>query len=318
MSLPANQEQSRSRDVALAALTEALEQVGQADGRLARVAKQASGLEQSAARRSSAQQTATAVLRPRSSRGALVFWSLIGPLLVAGIAFAAFAWQSSDGHAARSTIARWVQDGLSTSSVWLKTLERVARQSPTDPEVTGAGPRQPFSAAQSVPQQVAPAVAPPSPELSKSVEAITRELTEVQQAIEQLKTGQAQLAHDNAGLAEHLKETQEQMARQTGELADGLKQARSELIRGGVDAAAQVKASQEQMAGINQQLKATQEQLTRLGPTDQQPPSIDTSRRKSEPTPVPRRVRAGVVPKASGRIQGNRKQESEGVRNEPK
>jgi hypothetical protein len=303
MSLPANQQQSPSRDVALAALTEALEQVGQADGRPAQMARQASGLEQSAARHSSAPQTATVVLRPRSSRSALVFWSLIGPLLVAGIAVAAFAWRSPDGHAVRSTIARWMQDGLSTSSVWLKPLERVARQSPTDPEVTRAGPSQPFSVAQSMPQQLAPAVAPLPPELSKSLEAITRELTQLQQVIEQLKTGQAELAHDNAGLAEHLKETQEQMARQTGELADGLEQARSELIRGGVETAAQLKANQEQLAGISQQLKATQEQLTRLGPTDQRPT---------------RRVKAAVVPRASGRIQGNPKQESKEVRNKPK
>jgi hypothetical protein len=305
MSLPANPQQSSPRDVALAAIAEALEQVGQADERLARADRRAFGLDQSAARQSSAQQTGTVVLRTRSSRGALVLWSLIGPLAVAGIAAAAFAWPSPYGQAVRLTIARWVQEGLSTSSVWLERLERLARPASSDLDVTGAGPPQPSSFAQSAPPQIAPITAPMSPELTNRLQTITGELANIQQAIEQLKGSQAQLAHDNAKLAERLKESQEQMVRQTGELADDLKQARSEIMRGSVDTAAQLKANQEQMAAISQQLKATQEQIARLGATEQPPPSIGTSSRKSEPTPVSRQVRAAVAPRASGRIQGS-------------
>jgi gas vesicle protein len=250
------------------------------------------GLEKSAARQSSAQQTGTAVLRTRSSLGALVFWSLIGPMAVAGIGAAAFAWPSPHGHAVRFTIARWVQEGLLTSSVWLERLERLARPARSDADVTGAGPLQPSSVAQTMPQQVAPAAAQLLPQLSKRLQTSMRELTNVQQAIEQLKASQAQLAHDNAGLAERVKETQEQIARQTGQIANDLNQARSEMMRGSADIAAQLKASQEQMAGISQQLKATQEQMTHLGATERQPrPSIDISRRKSGPTPASQQVR---------------------------
>ena len=146
MSLPENPQQSPpSRDVALAALSEALVKVGQADERLAWADGRAIGLEQSAARQSSPQQTGTTVLRTRSSLGALVLWSLIGPLAVAGIAAAAFAWPSPYGQAVRLTIARWVQEGLSTSSVWLERLERLARPASSDLDVTGAGPPQPSS-----------------------------------------------------------------------------------------------------------------------------------------------------------------------------
>jgi hypothetical protein len=320
MSLPANPQQSLSPDVALAALAEALEQVGQADERLTQADRQVSGFEESAARQPSAQQTETAVPRPRSSSGALLLWSLIGPLVVAGIGAAAFAWPSPQGQAVRLTIARWVNEGLSSSSVWLERLERVTRPASSDPEVTGAAPRQPSSVPQTMPQQVALAAEPLSPELSQWLGTITRELRQVQQAIEQLKADQAQLVHENAGTAERLKDKQEQMARQSGELAENLKQARSDMQSGSVDIAAQLKASQEQMAGtsqqlkatqeqmagtsqqlkatqeqmagISQQLRATQEQMARLRATEQQPrPSIGPSRAKSEPTPASRQVR---------------------------
>ena len=257
MGLPENP--PPSRDVALAALSEALVNVGQADERLTRADGRAIGLEQGAARQSSPQQTGTAVLRTRSSLGALVLWSLIGPLAVAGIGAAAFTWPSPQGLAVRLTIARWVQEGLSTpSSVWLERLERLARTAPSDLDVIGAGRQQPSSEGQTPPPQiVAPITAPMSPQLTMRLQTITRELAEVQQAIEQLRASQAQFVHDNAGLAERVKETQEQMARQTDELANDLKQTRSEIGRGSADTAAQLKASQEQMAGISQQLKGS-------------------------------------------------------------
>jgi hypothetical protein len=320
MSLPANPQQSSAQNVALAALAEALQRVGQADERPAPGGRQAFGIEQSAARHSSAQNPGTAALRPRSSYGALALWSLIGPLLVAGIGVAAFAWQSPRGYQAGIMVARWVQEGLSTSSVWVERLERLARPTPSDPEVTGAGPPQFSSAAQTMPQQVAPAAAPLSPELSQRLQTITRALTEVQQAIEQLKASQTQLAHDNAGLAERVRETQEQMARQNGELSNDLNQARLEMMRGSGDTAARLKASQEQMAGISQQLKATQEEMARLGATEQQPrPTIGTSSRKLEPPPASRQSQsATVAPRAITRRLSHPTQESEGARNKPK
>jgi hypothetical protein len=47
-------------------------------------------------------------------------------------------------------------------------------------------------------------------------QTIARELANLEQGIEQLKTSQAQLARGNADLADRLKETQEHMARHWG------------------------------------------------------------------------------------------------------
>jgi len=84
-----------------------------------------------------------------------------------------------------------------------------------------------------------------APDLAQSIQMITRELANVEQGIDQLKTGQAQMVRDNAELAEHLKATQE-MARNNADLAE------------------QLKASHEQMANIAEQLKQSQEQIARL------------------------------------------------------
>jgi chromosome segregation ATPase len=51
------------------------------------------------------------------------------------------------------------------------------------------------------------------PELSQSLEALERHLTTLEQAIEQLKASQDQMASDNAKAIEELKAGQEQMTR---------------------------------------------------------------------------------------------------------
>ena len=98
----------------------------------------------------------------------------------------------------------------------------------------------------------------------------------------------ATLNSENAGSANPLVGPMATFASDT----ENLKQARSDMLSGSVDVAAQLKASQAQMAGISQQLKATQERMARPGATEQQPrPSVGTSRSKSEPTPASRQVR---------------------------
>jgi chromosome segregation ATPase len=128
---------------------------------------------------------------------------------------------------------------------------------------------------------------------------IARELANVEQGIDQLKTGQAQMVRDNAVLAEHLKATQE-MARHNAELAEDLKAAQAQMARDNVNFAEQLKASQEQIANIAEQLKESQEQIARLvasegkqGPRTQASSRlpIANSRRKPVPTPPSPQVR---------------------------
>jgi ABC-type transporter Mla subunit MlaD len=120
-----------------------------------------------------------------------------------------------------------------------------------------------------------------APDLAQSIQMITRELANVEQGIDQLKTGQAQMVRDNAELAEHLKATQE-MARNNADLAE------------------QLKASHEQMATIAEQLKQNQEQIARLVASGQKqrprtlassPLPIANSMRKLVPTRPSPRVR---------------------------
>jgi chromosome segregation ATPase len=102
-----------------------------------------------------------------------------------------------------------------------------------------------------------------APDLAQSIQMITRELANVEQWIDQLKTGQAQMVRDNAELTEHLKATQE-MARHNAELAEDPKAAQAQMARDNVNFAEQLKASQEQIAHIAEQLRESQQQIARL------------------------------------------------------
>ena len=204
----------------------------------------------------------------------------MGLLAVACIGVAAaFAWPSPHGQAA--------PEPISTSSVTIEKNERPAQPAPSNAGVaakTDAGLPQRSSQAQTTLQRaapVAPTAAPMAPDLAQSIQMITRELANVEQGIDQLKTGQAQMVRDNAELAERLKATQE-MARNNAELAE------------------QLKASHEQMANIAEQLKQSQEQIARLVASGQKqrprtlassPLPIANSTRKLVPTRPSPRVR---------------------------
>src|SRR5258705_12025907 len=103
---------------------------------------------------------------------------LTGLLLAAGIGVAAIAWQSSYGGAAKKIIARWAPQRVATSSPPLQN-PGLATQ-PTPPAVAAAGantaPSQPALLAQTVPEDVAPTAAPPSPELTQGLQSMARDL----------------------------------------------------------------------------------------------------------------------------------------------
>jgi hypothetical protein len=244
MSIPATPQQSHSRDVALAAIAQAHRQIG-ADEQLVQVDETAFRLvkEKKATRHPSDEQPRLAEPGRGSSRSRLVLWSLMGLLAVACIGVAAFAWPSPHGQAA--------PEPISTSSVSIEKKELHPQPAPSNAGVaakTDAELPQRSSQAQTTLQRAAPVTptaAPMAPDLAQSIQMITRELANVEQGIDQLKTGQAQMVRDNAELAEHLKATQE-------------------MVRHNADLAEQLKANHEQMATIAEQLKQSQEQIARL------------------------------------------------------
>jgi hypothetical protein len=224
--------QTDPHDVAIAAVKEAYEQIGRADEQLARVDEQVSKLGQDAASHPSDQQKRLAVPSRRSSRGRLALLGLIGFLLAACISVAAFAWQSPYGHVAKLIIARWAPQRVSTSSLPLEKQELPAQPSPPTVDVAAnAALPQPAPMAQTTPQDVAPTAAPLSSELAQWLQTMARDLANVEQRIEQLKTSQEQMVRDNAELGEQLKAAQAQMARDNANAAEQLKASQEQMAR---------------------------------------------------------------------------------------
>ena len=280
MSIPLTPQQSHLRDVALAAIAQAHRQIG-ADEQLLQVDETALKLEneEKATRHRSEEQPRLAEPGRGSSRGRLVLWSLMGLLAVACIGVAAFAWPSPHGQAA--------PEPISTSSVSIEKKELPAQPAPSNAGVaakTDAGLPQRSSQAQTTLERaapVAPSAAPMAPDLAQSIQMITRELANLEQGIDQLKTGQAQMVRDNAELAEHLKATQE-------------------MARNNADFAEQLKASHEQMANIAEQLKQSQEQIARLVASGQKqrPGTLASS-----PLPIANSTRKLVPTRSSPRVR---------------
>jgi hypothetical protein len=300
MSIPATQQQSHSRDAAIAAIAQAHRQIGHV-GQLAKVDKTAftSEKEKKATPHRSNEQPRSAEPGRGSLRGRLMLQSLVGLLAVACIGVAAFAWPAFRGQAAPESIS------TSSASTEKKRLAAQPVRSNVDAAAkTDVGLAQPPSQAlaQAAPQRtapVAPTAAPIAPDLAQSIQKMARELENVEQGIDQLKTGQAQMVHDNGELAEHLKATQE-VARHNADLADDLKAAQAKMARDNVFAD-QLRASQEQMANLAEQLKASQEQIARLLAASEQKQRPRTL--ASSPIPIATSTRKPVPPSPHVRVQ---------------
>ena len=184
-------------------LAHAYGQIAHADEQLARVTEQLSRLEHDAA------HPPLAVQGREHSRGWPALRGLAGLLLAASIFIAAFVSQSSYGDAAKLTVARWVPQ-LDLAS--LRTLEK-GLPAPPNPSTVQLAAAEPVLPAQAARQDVVPTAGPVSPELAQLLEAMARDLTKVEQGIEQLKTSQEQMAIDNTKAVEQLKASQEQMTR---------------------------------------------------------------------------------------------------------
>ena len=202
-------------DVLVASVTEELAKaIARGPEPLSRVQEQAPKLEPEAVRYSSDQQIPVNTFRPTVPRDRPARRGLIGLLLAACIFVAAFALHSSYGDAVRPIVARWAL--VPTSSQLLEKPGLSAQPSPARVQAGRAAepiPPQPTPSAQTAPQDIAPTTAPVSPEVAQLLQTIVRDLANLEQRIDQLKTGQDQMASDNAKAVEQLKASQEQMAR---------------------------------------------------------------------------------------------------------
>jgi cytoskeletal protein RodZ len=288
MHVTALPQQNNSRDAALAAIAEAHRLMAQADDKLV----QFDELEKvnNETRDLSHERLAKLVKKSLSSRFAARIF--VGLLALTCLGAAVVAWQPSQGH--RET------EPSSTSSVSIKK-EGLLKQPATNSADLAAGMSAVAAETQAQgklqPVPTTPVAAPMAPELAQQVQTLVRELANVEQGIGQLETEHSQIVHENGELIERLKATQE-IARHNADLIEDLRASQAQITRDNVNLAGQLKASQELMANIAEQLKESREQVARPVVSEQKqrartlvssPPTIANSTQR----PVP--VRAAPV-----------------------
>jgi chemotaxis protein histidine kinase CheA len=213
-------------------IANAREQITRADEQIARVHEELSRLE-SVARSHPADTGAPApTFRPvvpdrRSSRGRPVMRVLVSLLLAAFICVAAFAWRSPYGDAARSMLARSAPE-VAQATLPSQTVTALSAQPASSTIQTAAGEQPSQQEPSAQPTQPSEAKnAEISPELVQTLETMARDLANLQQAVQQLRTSQDQVASDSVKAVEQLKDNQEQMARVLARLVEQSMQART-------------------------------------------------------------------------------------------
>jgi hypothetical protein len=305
MSVTASPQQDNLRDLAIAALKQAHREIGQAEQRLVPPDETTSRseIEKDAARHRADASSPAAEPSPRARRRRRrrpVLWSLLGLLASAGVVAAALAWQKSSELAALDPI-------------FTATISAAKRYLPEQPAPSvGAAKTEPVlpqPSPQTSPQreaqlnQATPSPVPP--------QTMPRELADVQQAVDQLKTERAQMIRDKEEIADQLKAAQE-LARRSADIAENLKATQTQVIRQNADLADDLKAaraefaerlrvSQEQTAKLSEQIKTHQEQLTRLTAPERKPHPKPVA---SAPTATAAAVRRGArTPPPQARVQ---------------
>lgn len=252
-------------------LVHAYDQIARADEQLARVNEQLSKLDQDGTLPPSHPKNPTKWLRPpdrgaRSSGGRPAVRGLIGLLLASGICVAALAAPSSYGDAARAIMYRWSAHAVSPSWLPQERPEISSALPSTQTTATYVALQQPAPLTQTTPLDATQAAAPSSPELAPMLQGMSGDLTNAQQAIEQLKASQDQIVRDLGQLSEQLTAVQAQM------------------VRDRADAAEQLRMVQERIAGITANAS---EQILR--PKTPAPPARPTAATIRKPVPtVPR------------------------------
>jgi hypothetical protein len=204
-------------------LAHAYDQIARADEQLARLTEQMTRMEHEA------RQPPVTPAR-RRSRDRTALRGFIGLLAAACIAGVAFVSQSSYGEAVRPVIAKYLG-----SASWLPQAKQELAQQPAAPAVrlasaAEAAPAQAAPLAQAAPQDGAsPAAILTSAELTQLLQTMARDLTTLQQGIDQLKASQEQLASDNAKAVEQFRASQEQMTRLVARVSEQEQRAAARL-----------------------------------------------------------------------------------------
>ena len=274
-SAAATPQNTSSRELAVAAIKEALEMIGEADQepdqpRVRQNEKYASV------------EARFAKLIRDWQRARIAPGMLVGLLALVCIVVAVMAWQLKGGQAAPEPVV--------TSSVPTgKKQELAAKPAPNNSRVAATTQAElQESHAQLLPQNApsAAAVASMPSELAHQIQEMARELANVEQGIGQLKAEQSQMASESAGVAELLKQTHE-LARHNTELNDNLKATQAQIAHEISDLTGQLKANQDLMATLAGQLKENQEQIARLTASEQKQRPRPLSSPSPSPSPSP-------------------------------
>jgi hypothetical protein len=190
-------------------LAHAYEQIAHADEELTRLSEQVAKMERDAAPPPSAGPG------PQSPPRRPALWALVGLPLAACIVVAALVWQSSYGGGAKLVVARWAPQLVSTPSLPPENAPLPAPPAPSVVQAAAAeaAPPQATLLAQAAPQAAAPAAAAALPDQAQLLQAMARDLANVERTIEQLKANQQQIASDNSKAIEELKASQEEIKR---------------------------------------------------------------------------------------------------------
>jgi hypothetical protein len=190
-------------------LAHAYQEITRADEELARLSERLAKMEGDPAPPPSAEPG------PQSPPGRSAPRALFGLALAACIVVAALVWQSSYGGGARLVVARWAPQLVSTRSLPPENAPLPAQPAPSIVQVAAAeaAPPQATRLAQAAPQDAAPTAAAALPDQTQLLQAMARDLANVERTIEQLKANQQQIASDNSKAIEELKASQDEMKR---------------------------------------------------------------------------------------------------------
>jgi len=158
----------------------------------------------------------------RHPRNSAWLRGFVGLLLAAYIVAAAFVSQSSYGDA----VTRPAPLLVSAFTLPLEKLTLLAQPTPSSVHLAAAEATAPD---QGAPPDITSKATPNPPEPAKLLQAMARQLADLEREIEQLKASQQQMASDNANAIEQLKTSQEQAARDIARDAELFKTTQAQL-----------------------------------------------------------------------------------------
>ena len=242
-----NQDQKFSRDAALIALAHACDQIaGPDDWRSAD--KLIDGNLDGPKRIGDVQLKATPVtLSERSVGGAKSVWALLfglGVLVPIGAIVLGWHFLTRQGD----------EISVTSSSVSKELVPKALGAAAA--EANAVTPMKPGRAEP-------PSLVSSSTELAQTMASTTHKLADSEHEIDALKAQQAKIVLENSERDRHLEDAQE-LARKNADLITDLKSAQSQMVQDSVTLAAQLKASQEQVATLAAQLDASQVQMAKI------------------------------------------------------